>query len=130
MKSLLADWYQLRDESLRVFGDRWIGNANFTALYVPSAAIGREWNVLLNPDHPDFGRLKFQEPRPFELICECFADFFTGVKCSGGRRSLLLHGRRKKVQMDLRTPDLARNFLLSCEDRMIPKNVAERAVVE
>jgi RES domain-containing protein len=72
VKSLPADWYQLRDESLRVFGGGWIRNANFIALYVPSAAIRGEWNVLLNPDHPDFGRLKFQEPKPFEFDLRMF----------------------------------------------------------
>jgi RES domain-containing protein len=72
VKSLPADWYQLRDELLRVFGDRWIRNASFTALYVPSAAIRGEWNVLLNPDHPDFGKLKLQEPKPFEFDLRMF----------------------------------------------------------
>ena len=30
-----------------------------------------------------------------------------------------------KLNGNFRTPDLARKFLLSCENRMIPKNVAE-----
>ena len=72
VKSLPRDWYQLRDESLRAYGDRWILNATSTALYVPSAAIRGEWNVLLNPDHPDFARLKFQKPRPFEFDLRMF----------------------------------------------------------
>ena len=72
VKSLPRDWYQLRDESLRAYGDRWILNATSAALYVPSAAIRGEWNVLLNPDHPDFARLKFQKPRPFEFDLRMF----------------------------------------------------------
>jgi len=72
VKSLPRDWYQSRDESLRAYGDRWILNATSTALYVPSAAIRGEWNVLLNPDHPDFARLKFQKPRPFEFDLRMF----------------------------------------------------------
>jgi RES domain-containing protein len=72
MKSLPRDWHQLRDESLRAFGDRWIRNATSTALYVPSAAIRGEWNVLLNPDHPDFPKLKFQNPKPLEFDLRMF----------------------------------------------------------
>jgi RES domain-containing protein len=72
IKLLPRDWYQLRDESLRAHGDRWIKNATSVALYVPSAAIRSEWNVLLNPDHPDFARLKFQKPQPFEFDLRMF----------------------------------------------------------
>lgn len=72
MKVLPSDWNQLRDESLRVFGDEWIRSANGTALYVPSAAIRGEWNVLLNPAHPDFAKLTFQKPKPFEFDLRMF----------------------------------------------------------
>ena len=71
-KSLPSDWYQRRDESLRHFGDDWIRKANSTALYVPSAAIAGEWNVLLNPAHPDFGQLRFHEPKDFEFDLRMF----------------------------------------------------------
>lgn len=72
IKSLPRDWYQLRDESLRAYGDRWIRNSTSTVLYVPSAAIRGEWNVLLNPDHPDFAKLAFQKPKPFEFDLRMF----------------------------------------------------------
>ena len=72
VKRLASNWYQLRDESLRVFGDEWIRSANSTALYVPSAAIRGEWNVLLNPAHPDFAKLKFQRPKHFEFDLRMF----------------------------------------------------------
>jgi RES domain-containing protein len=71
-KSLPPNWYQLRDESLRHFGDDWIRKANSTALHVPSAAIPGEWNVLLNPAHPDFRQLKFHEPKNFEFDLRMF----------------------------------------------------------
>jgi RES domain-containing protein len=32
---------------------------------VPSVIVPREWNYLLNPAHPDFGRLAVGEPEPF-----------------------------------------------------------------
>ncbi len=58
-------WYERRDEFLRRFGDEWIRRARAVALQVPSAAIRGEWNVLLNPAHADFCRLKVQAPKPF-----------------------------------------------------------------
>jgi len=32
---------------------------------VPSAVVEAEWNVLLNPVHPDFGKVEIGEPQPF-----------------------------------------------------------------
>ena len=66
-KELPARWYKTRDESLRRFGDEWIRAGETVALLVPSAAIRGEWNVLLNPAHPDFGKISFQTRRPFEF---------------------------------------------------------------
>ncbi|MBI5482311.1 MAG: RES family NAD+ phosphorylase [Deltaproteobacteria bacterium] len=36
-------------------------------LAVPSAVVPQEWNYLLNPLHPDFGRLKLLPPEPFTI---------------------------------------------------------------
>jgi len=63
--TLPVNWYRSRDESLHHFGDDWIHASKSAALLVPSAAIHGEWNVLLNPGHPDFRRIKFSKPRLF-----------------------------------------------------------------
>lgn len=39
-------------------GDRWLASGASVALQVPSAVVPREQNVLVNPQHRDFGRLK------------------------------------------------------------------------
>jgi RES domain-containing protein len=71
-KLLPANWHETRDESLRRLGDEWLHAAKTVALLVPSAAIRGEWNVLLSAAHPDFSKVKFQEPRPFEFDVRMF----------------------------------------------------------
>jgi RES domain-containing protein len=71
-KSLPRKWYELRDESLKRFGDRWIHAGETIALYVPSAAIRGEWNVLLNPEHPDFRKLRIEKSLPFQFDLRMF----------------------------------------------------------
>jgi len=72
LKALPANWRESRDESLRRVGDDWIRAGRTAALLVPSAAIRGEWNVLLNPAHPDFSKIKFREPEPFEYDVRMF----------------------------------------------------------
>jgi RES domain-containing protein len=71
-KSLPRKWYELRDESLKTFGDRWIRAGETFALYVPSAAIRGEWNVLLNPEHSDFRKLRIEKSKPFQFDLRMF----------------------------------------------------------
>ncbi len=72
LNSLPRKWHELRDESLKVFGDRWILRGQTLALHVPSAAIRGEWNVLLNPEHPDFRKIKIGKPRAFAFDLRMF----------------------------------------------------------
>lgn len=72
LKALPPNWHETRDESLRSFGDQWVRAGKSVALLVPSAAIPGEWNVLLNPAHPDFSRVKVQDAKPFEFDVRMF----------------------------------------------------------
>jgi RES domain-containing protein len=72
LKELPTRWYETRDESLRRFGDEWVRAGRTVALLVPSAAIRGEWNVLLNPAHAEFSRVKFHPPKPFEFDLRMF----------------------------------------------------------
>jgi RES domain-containing protein len=72
LKSLPAAWHRRRDESMRRFGDEWISAGRTVALLVPSAVVPGDWNVLLNPAHPDFRRIKFERPLPFHFDAPMF----------------------------------------------------------
>ena len=72
VKALSANWHQTRDESLRRFGDDWVHAGKQVALLVPSAAIPGEWNLLLNPVHPTFSKVRFGKPQPFEFDLRMF----------------------------------------------------------
>jgi len=48
----------------RWFGDQWLEEKRTAVLLVPSAATrGREHNILLNPEHPEFGRITASQPQ-------------------------------------------------------------------
>ena len=73
VKSLPANWYKLRGEALRHFGDEWLRAGRTVALHVPSAAVRGEWNVLLNPAHGDFRKVRVHNPQPFEFDLRMFS---------------------------------------------------------
>jgi RES domain-containing protein len=72
LKTLRPHWHKMRDESLRRFGDEWIRGGKTVALLMPSAAIHGEWNVLLNPTHIDFQKVKFGKPARFQFDARMF----------------------------------------------------------
>jgi RES domain-containing protein len=48
----------------RKAGDAWLGMATTAILKVPSVVFDAERNVLINPDHPDFKRIKVASVEP------------------------------------------------------------------
>lgn len=51
----------------RDMGTTWVGAAHAVALRVPSAVIPQEYLYLLDPQHPDFARLRIDDPEPFRF---------------------------------------------------------------
>lgn len=45
-------------------GDRWAAAEESLVLRVPSVVVPKEYNYLINPEHPDFGDLEIGEPEP------------------------------------------------------------------
>ncbi len=61
-----AAW--LDEPASRAFGDAWVRSARSAILRVPSIAVnGLEHNFVLNPAHPFFSKIKFEESEPFVL---------------------------------------------------------------
>lgn len=52
-------------DSLRDLGTAWGRSAETAILAVPSAIIPQELNYMLNPGHPDFGRIRLDPAEPF-----------------------------------------------------------------
>ncbi len=54
-------------DSIKQTGDRFIKNKKHLALKVPSAVMPEEFNVLLNPSHPHFKKIKILYSRTLRL---------------------------------------------------------------
>ena len=63
-EALPAGWDLEDCAAARVFGDRWIEEARTALLVVPSVVAKIEWNVLINPRHPDAAHLQPSAPLP------------------------------------------------------------------
>jgi RES domain-containing protein len=51
----------------RAFGDQWLGEKRTAVLLVPSMVThGREQNVLINPEHPDFRQISAGQPEEIQ----------------------------------------------------------------
>jgi RES domain-containing protein len=64
---LPSNWRELDSPVCRDLGSNWVKSSRAAALLVPSVVIEGDWNVLLNPAHPDFTKLTIAEPTPFRF---------------------------------------------------------------
>jgi RES domain-containing protein len=53
--------------SLADRGSAWARGRTTAVLAVPSAVVPQEWNYLVSPLHPDFGRITLLAPAPFTI---------------------------------------------------------------
>lgn len=73
--TLPRGWQAMQiSDGTRAIGDAWAQRNESVALRVPSALVPGEYNYLLNPRHPDYGRLQIHSPVGFRfdsrLICK------------------------------------------------------------
>jgi len=58
-EKLPANWQEyIHYPSCQAIGDAWLKENKTAVLRAPSAIITEEFNYLLNPQHPDFSRIK------------------------------------------------------------------------
>jgi RES domain-containing protein len=57
-------WDRPRSSVAKAFGVRWHAQARCVALRVPSAVTKVDWNLVLNPEHPDFAAVSWKPPQP------------------------------------------------------------------
>jgi RES domain-containing protein len=61
------NWRELDNLACRDLGSNWVKSARSAAILVPSVVVDHDWNVLLNPAHPDFSKVVIAEPIPFRF---------------------------------------------------------------
>ena len=68
IQSLSSDWrVSPASNSTKDIGTEWAQKGSSPILRVPSALIPGEHNLLLNPKHGDFVKIKIGKPQPFRL---------------------------------------------------------------
>jgi RES domain-containing protein len=55
--------FPYREETLRI-GDNWVAEERSPAMFVPSAILPAERNILINPNHARFGAIRVGEAEP------------------------------------------------------------------
>jgi RES domain-containing protein len=67
-RGLPRDWRRTpAPEALARLGTEWITAARTAVLSVPSAVVPKELNYLINPEHPDFPKIRRGDAQPFSL---------------------------------------------------------------
>ena len=59
----------------RQLGDEWLQHNGTPVLRVPSVLVPRQWNLLLNPEHPLFPAIKVVEESPFAFDSRLLSAF-------------------------------------------------------
>ena len=58
LSSYDANWRNEGNTICKNLGDLWLDRKETCALIVPSAVMTYEYNILLNPEHPDFAKVR------------------------------------------------------------------------
>jgi RES domain-containing protein len=62
---LPRNWRVLNNQACRDLGTEWAASNRSVALRVPSAVVDGDWNVLLNPRHPNFVQIEIETEKQF-----------------------------------------------------------------
>lgn len=67
LKELPRHWRALNNERCRDLGSGWAASLRSLALKVPSAVVDGDWNMLLNPRHPEFAKVAIGSVKHFRF---------------------------------------------------------------
>ncbi len=68
LANLPRDWKaNPAPDEVQSIGDEWVRSRRSAVLRVPSTLVPAENSYLLNPEHPDFKKLHFGKPLPFQF---------------------------------------------------------------
>jgi RES domain-containing protein len=65
LAALPRNWFEIDSRDCRAIGTEWLKSKRSLALKVPSVPVRGDWNVLLNPAHPDFPNISITSRGPF-----------------------------------------------------------------
>jgi RES domain-containing protein len=66
--TLKRDWHTIDNYPYcQSLGGKWLNDSDSAVLQVPSVVIKREFNYLINPNHPDFNKIKLAGNEDFDF---------------------------------------------------------------
>ena len=63
--TLPHNWHVSDNPECKEIGTEWLKSKRSLALKVPSVPVRGDWNILLNPSHPDFSSISVTSRTPF-----------------------------------------------------------------
>ncbi len=68
ISSLQKDWYTIENYNYcQHIGSKWLSDNKTAVFKVPSVIIKKEANYLINPNHPDFKKIKLVGNEDFDF---------------------------------------------------------------
>jgi RES domain-containing protein len=64
-------------KAFQQLGDEWLQHNGSAVLRVPSVLVPRQWNLLLNPEHPLFAAIQIIDQAPFAFDSRLLSAFPT-----------------------------------------------------
>ena len=71
LESLPREW-RSHDSTAAGIGSQWARSGRSLSLEVPSVVVEGDWNVLLNPLHPEFAKVRIVAQRPWHYDARMF----------------------------------------------------------
>jgi len=65
LKTLPRRWYEIDNKACGAIGTDWLRSQRSLGLKVPTVPVRGDWNVLLNPSHPNFTEVAITSQEPF-----------------------------------------------------------------